>query len=99
GAEPHTAVNRDFTAITWGSNWNTDGGTDYGFWTPLTGSGSTSPEDQITVSAAPNPAILDEQVTLTATVAQTGSTAPTGTINFLNGTASLGTASLGSSGI
>jgi hypothetical protein len=35
-AEPHTAVNRDFTAITWGSNWNNDGGTDYGFWMPLT---------------------------------------------------------------
>jgi len=36
-AEPHTAVNRDSTAITWGSNWNTDGGTVYGFWTKLPG--------------------------------------------------------------
>lgn len=34
-AEPHTAVNRDFTQITWGSNWNVDGGRDYGFWTKL----------------------------------------------------------------
>jgi len=34
-AEPHTAVNRDFTQITWGSNWNTDGGRVYGFWTKL----------------------------------------------------------------
>jgi hypothetical protein len=54
-AEPHTAVNRDFTQITWGSNWNTDGGRDYGFWTKLpiaapaqtgpalTGSGSDTP--------------------------------------------------------
>jgi hypothetical protein len=34
-AEPHTAVDRDFTQITWGSNWNTDGGRVYGFWTKL----------------------------------------------------------------
>jgi hypothetical protein len=34
-AEPHTAVNRDFTQITWGSNWNVDGGKNYGFWTKL----------------------------------------------------------------
>lgn len=34
-AEPHTAVNRDFTQITWGSNWNTDGGKVYGFWAKL----------------------------------------------------------------
>lgn len=36
-AEPHTAVNRDSTAITWGSNWNRDGGTVYEFWTKLPG--------------------------------------------------------------
>jgi hypothetical protein len=35
GAEPHTAVNRDFTQFTWGSNWNVDGGRVYGFWTKL----------------------------------------------------------------
>jgi hypothetical protein len=34
-AEPHTAVNRDFTQIIWGSNWNVDGGKNYGFWTKL----------------------------------------------------------------
>jgi hypothetical protein len=34
-AEPHTAVNRDSTAITWGSNWNRDGGKVYSFWTRL----------------------------------------------------------------
>lgn len=34
-AEPHATVNRDFTQILWGSNWNVDGGTVYGFWTPL----------------------------------------------------------------
>jgi hypothetical protein len=60
--------------------------------------GSAPSGDQITLNASPNPAILDEQVTLTATVAQTGRAVPTGNINFLNGNASLGTASLGSSG-
>jgi hypothetical protein len=34
-AEPHSVANRDFTQITWGSNWNTDGGRVYGFWTKL----------------------------------------------------------------
>ena len=35
GAEPHTFVNRDWTAYVWGSNWNADGGRVYGFWTKL----------------------------------------------------------------
>src|ERR1035437_8902295 len=56
--------------------------------------GSTPPEAKITVDAAPNPAILDEPVTLTATVAQTGSAVPTGSINFMHGSDSLGQASL-----
>ena len=60
--------------------------------------GSTPSEAQITVDAAPNPAILDEQVTLTATVAQTGSAVPTGSIDFMNGSDSLGQASLDSTG-
>jgi hypothetical protein len=34
-AEPHTAVDRDFTQIVWGSNWNVDGGRNYSFWTKL----------------------------------------------------------------
>jgi hypothetical protein len=38
-AEPHTAVNRDFTQITWGSTWNQDPSNSlypvYGFWTEL----------------------------------------------------------------
>jgi hypothetical protein len=37
-AEPHTAVNRDFTQIVWGSTWNVDPGstgTVYGFWTKI----------------------------------------------------------------
>jgi hypothetical protein len=34
-AEAHTFVNRDWTAYVWGSNWNSDGGKVYGFWTKL----------------------------------------------------------------
>lgn len=41
-AEPHTAVNRDFTQITWGSTWNEDPTNSlypvYGFWTKLNSS-------------------------------------------------------------
>ena len=59
--------------------------------------GSPSGE-QITVSAAPNPATAEEPVTLTATVAQTGSSVPTGSIDFLNAGVSLGQASLNGEG-
>ena len=37
-AEPHSAVNRDFRQIPWGSTWNVDPGSSgpvYGFWTKL----------------------------------------------------------------
>jgi N-acetylneuraminic acid mutarotase len=37
-AEPHSAVNRDFSQIIWGSTWNVDPGSSgplYGFWTKL----------------------------------------------------------------
>jgi len=98
-AEPHAAVNRDFTQIIWGSNWNTDGGQDNGYWMALTPNSGSLPAAGVTLTAAPNPAILDEQVTLTATVAQTGKAVPTGTVNFLNGAETLGTAPLDSSGI
>lgn len=44
GAEPHTFVNRDFTAYVWGSNWNQDsaacGGNDNGYYTRLSGGSS-----------------------------------------------------------
>jgi hypothetical protein len=60
--------------------------------------GSTSLGDQITVSATPNPATIEEPVTLTATVAQTGNLIPTGNVDFLNGSASLGQASLNGDG-
>ena len=54
--------------------------------------------DQIAINAAPDPATLEQPVTLTVTVAQTGSAVPTGSINFLNGSVSLGRASLDSTG-
>jgi hypothetical protein len=60
--------------------------------------GSTSSVGQITVSATPNPATLGQSVTLTATVGQTASSVPTGSINFMNGSVSLGQASLDSQG-
>ena len=53
---------------------------------------------QVTVSASPSPATLLQPVTLTATVAQTGSSSPTGSINFINGSVSLGQASLDNEG-
>jgi hypothetical protein len=58
----------------------------------------TSPAVQISVSATPNPVTQGEPATLTATVAQIGNSVPTGSIDFLNGTASLGQASLDSQG-
>ena len=60
--------------------------------------GSTSSVEQITVSATPNPVTLGQSVTLTATVGQTSSSVPTGSINFMNGSVSLGQASLDSQG-
>ncbi|MGP8270781.1 MAG: Ig-like domain repeat protein [Terracidiphilus sp.] len=60
--------------------------------------GSTSSGTQVTVSASPNSATLEQPVTLTATVAQTGGSAPSGSINFLSAGISLGQASLDSEG-
>ena len=60
--------------------------------------GGTSSGVQVTVSAAPNSATWEQPVTLTATVAQTGHSVPTGSINFLNESASLGQVSLDSDG-
>jgi hypothetical protein len=46
-----------------------------------------------------NPSIYGQSVILTAQVTTTGSTTPTGTVTFKNGTASLGTASLDGNGL
>jgi hypothetical protein len=55
-AEPHTAVDRNFTQIVWGSNWNVDGGRNYSFWTklPHAGSASTSTAKTTSISAGAN---------------------------------------------
>jgi hypothetical protein len=60
--------------------------------------GGGSSGEIVTLAAAPNPAMAGQAVTLTATLAQTGSSVPTGTITFLNGSASLGQASLNGEG-
>jgi autotransporter-associated beta strand protein len=46
-----------------------------------------------TFSISPNPAVVGQSVTLTASVSGTGGT-PTGTVQFFNGTTSLGTVTL-----
>ncbi len=46
-----------------------------------------------------NPSNYDQSVTLTAQVTTTGSTAPTGTVTFKNGTTGLGTVSVNASGV
>jgi hypothetical protein len=51
------------------------------------------------LTASPNPVATGQTLTLTAAVEGTGSTAPAGTVNFLNGSALLGTAPLNSSGV
>jgi hypothetical protein len=51
------------------------------------------------LSATPNPVTAGQTLTLTATVLGTGSTAPGGTVSFMNGAALLGTGTLNSSGV
>jgi hypothetical protein len=52
-----------------------------------------------TLTASPNPVATGQTLTLTATVQSIGSIAPSGTVNFLNGAALLGIATLNSSGV
>jgi hypothetical protein len=61
-------------------------------------SGGTFSGDLITINASPNPATLGQSVTLTSTVGQTAGSLPTGSINFMNGSVSLGQATLDGSG-
>jgi hypothetical protein len=60
---------------------------------------STLPATTTALSVSPNPAVAGQTVTFTAQVtASSGSTEPTGTINFMNGSTQLGTGTLDSSG-
>jgi len=47
-----------------------------------------------TINSAPNPSVSGQSVTLTASVVSKGIVAPTGTVEFRNGTKSLGSAKL-----
>jgi Bacterial Ig-like domain (group 3) len=59
-----------------------------------------APTSTTTLQASPTSANTGQSVTLTATVtSQSGTTTPTGTVTFYNRSSSLGTASLGSTGI
>lgn len=54
----------------------------------------------VVVAGLPNPSIYGSAVKLTATVTSNGSTAPTGTVKFLDGAATLGTGTIvGTSGV
>ena len=60
---------------------------------------STLPASTTTLTVSPNPAVAGQTVTFTAQVtASSGSTVPTGTVNFMNGSTQLGTGTLDSSG-
>lgn len=66
------------------------------------GGSSTAPSLQpatITVSTTPSTVVAGQSVTVSASVAPVGSVVPTGTVSFENGTSSLGTAPLSSSGV
>jgi hypothetical protein len=71
---------------------------------------STSPANPVTVTAttatasinlvaSPNPVTEGQALILTATVKESGTTSPTGTVSFMNGSAVMGTAALNSSGV
>ncbi len=60
---------------------------------------STLPATTTALSVSPNPAVAGQTVTFTAQVsASSGTTVPTGTVNFMNGSTQLGTGTLDSSG-
>ncbi len=60
---------------------------------------STLPATTTALSVNPNPAVAGQTVTFTAQVsASSGSTVPTGSVNFMNGNTQLGTGTLDSSG-
>ncbi len=60
--------------------------------------GTTLSASQVALAATPNPATVGQSVTLTATIVQVGSVAPTGTATFFNNGTSLGSSVLNSAG-
>ena len=61
----------------------------------------TAPTATTTISlvASPNPVTEGQALILTATVRESGTASPTGTVNFVNGSAMMGLAALNSSGV
>jgi len=55
--------------------------------------------DTTTLTSSANPSSYGQAVTLTATVSNGTSTSPTGTVKFLNGSTTIGTGTLNSSGV
>jgi hypothetical protein len=54
---------------------------------------------QVTISASPSTTSVGQVVTLTAAIAPVGSTTPSGTVTFLNGSNVIGTATANASGV
>jgi hypothetical protein len=76
---------------------NEGGGSGVEVFLNLYGSAATTIATTTTLAASPNPATEGQSVTLTATVAaSSGSSTPTGTVTFYNGTTVLGTGTLNS---
>ena len=62
--------------------------------------GSTLPSSNTVLTASPTQANVGQSVTLTAAVSsQSGTTTPTGTVTFMNGSTTLGTGTLNGSGV
>jgi hypothetical protein len=60
---------------------------------------ATTATASINLVASPNPVTEGQALILTATVKESGTTPPTGTVSFMNGSAVMGTAALNSSGV
>jgi hypothetical protein len=68
--------------------------------TPITAQTVTKVTPTVTVTGAPNPSGVGQSVTFTAVLTATlGAAAPTGTVTFLDGTTTLGTGTLNTSGV
>ena len=65
----------------------------------LAAQGTVAAATTTVVTASVNPAVFGQSVGFTATVASSGAGTPTGTVNFMDGITSLGTATLNASGV
>jgi len=96
-----------YTDLTWDFNGDgrpsppAAGAFEYGSGSSSSGTGTSSGSPvatSVALSISPTAATVGQTITLTATVAKTGSTTPTGTMTFWAGSTSLGSATLNSSG-